>query len=259
VLSEGIEQTAGLLALGTARTLPLTWSIPAFGGPSLPVQLRIAMGVGLAVLCLPILASSPPSGGALAFTLLVAREVLVGVVMGLVVACMFRAAEAAGELTDVLRGAPTASYFSPTAEYRTSPLGALMLLFATVVFLEIGGVAHVAAALARSYEAIPLGSPSLGGHARTAMLLVATAAGKLIEAAVGLSAPAMVALLLTDIVFGVIGRAVPRLGFQGARTTLKALVGLGAVLVGLGSLELVLQRGFYGFIEMLGAVSGAGR
>jgi flagellar biosynthesis protein FliR len=259
MLSGGMEQTAGLLALGIARTLPLTWSIPAFGGPSLPVQLRLAIGVGLAVFSFPILDGSAPVDGALAFALLAAREVLVGVVMGLVVACMFRAAEVAGELTDILRGAATELSSSPAGEHRTSPLGALMLLFASVVFLEIGGVGHVVAALARSYEAFPLGPAALGGQTRTAALLATVAAGKLIEAAVGLAAPAMVALLLTDMVFGVIGRAVPRLGIQSIGTMTKALVGLGVVLVGLGSMDLAMQRGFHGFLELLGAVSGAGR
>lgn len=249
----------GLLALGVARSLPLTWSIPAFGGPSLPVQLRVAMAVGLSVFCLPILANTSVAGGALILTLLAAREVLVGITMGLVVACMFRAAEAAGELTDILRGAPTASSVSPTAGYRSSPLAALMLLFAAVVFLEIGGVGRVAAALARSYEAFPLGTPTLGEQTRTAALLVVVAAGKLIEAAIGLAAPAMVALLLTDITFGVIGRAVPRLGMQGGGTSAKALVGLGVVLVGLGGMDLALQRGFHGFFELLWAVLGARR
>jgi flagellar biosynthetic protein FliR len=134
-----------------------------------------------------------------------------------------------------------------------------MLLLATVVFFEIGGVGHVATALARSYEAFPLGAPPLGDPVRSAALLALVAAAKLIEAAVGLAAPAMVALMLTDIVLGVIGRAVPRLGIHGAGTTLKALVGLGVVLVGLGGMDLAMRRGFLGFFELLVAIAKAGR
>jgi type III secretory pathway component EscT len=63
-------------------------------------------------------------GGAVPWVLLVAREVMVGVVMGFVGACMFRAAEAAGQFTDVLRGASMAEVLSPTGEGKSSPLGA---------------------------------------------------------------------------------------------------------------------------------------
>ena len=145
-----IKETLGLVAVGAARTIPLAWSIPAFGGPSLPGQIRLAMGIGLAFLCLPVLAGRPPSTGAIMLGLLVAREVMVGVVMGFVCACMFRAAEAAGQFTDVLRGASLAQVLSPTGESRSSPLGALMLLLAVVAFFEIGGMAQVCSALVRS-------------------------------------------------------------------------------------------------------------
>jgi flagellar biosynthetic protein FliR len=257
---ENLEQSVGLLGLGAARTVPLAWSIPVFGGPNLPAQIRIGLGLGLSALCFPLLVASPPAGGAVAWALLATREVLVGVVMGFVCACMFRAAEAAGELTDVLRGANLAGALSPVGEGRTSPLGALMLLLAAVVFLEIGGIGRVVSALGRSYEAIPLGAPlALGERSHTAAMLVIVASAKLIEAAIGLCAPALVALLLADIVLGVIGRAVPSVPLYFVGMPLKALLGIGAVLLGLGGMDLAMQGGFRGFLELLQAAIRLGR
>ncbi len=258
--TSNLEHSLGLLALGAARTLPLAWSVPVFGGPALPSQLRVALGLGLAVLCAPALAMDAPPSAATLWVLLAAREALVGVVMGFVCACMFRAAEAAGELTDVLRGANLASTLVPAGERRTSPLGALLLLLASVVFLEIGGIGHVVAALGRSYEAIPLGSGlRFGERSHAAALLAIVASGKLIEAAIGLAAPAMVALLLADIVLGVVGRAVPRVPLYFVGMPLKALLGVGAVLLGLGGTDLAMQGGFRGFLELLAAASRFGR
>jgi flagellar biosynthetic protein FliR len=247
-----IEATARLLGLAAARTVPLTLSLPVLGGPALPMQLRLALGLGLAALCLPSLAVAPEAAGALGWGLLAAREVLVGVVMGFAVACVFRGAEAAGELTDVLRGGDLGSMPSPAGEGETRPLGALMLLLAAVVFLEIGGVGQVASALARSYEAIPLGVPMPGEFPRTAVVVAVIASGKLIEAAIGLAAPAVVALVLADVVFGMLGRAVPRLPFTLGRAPVKALLGLAVVLVGLGGTDLALQSGFRGLLGLLG-------
>lgn len=220
----------------------------------MPGQIRLAMGLGLSFLCLPVLSGGPLPAGAMVWGLLVAREVMVGVVMGFVCACMFRAAEAAGRFTDVLRGASMAQVLSPTGEGRSSPLGALMLLLATVVFFEIGGMAHVSSALVRSYEAIPLnlhtrlaGSP--GAMATVAMV----SSAKLIESAVGLCAPAVVALLLADILLGIVGRAVPQIPLYFVGMPLKALLGVGAVLFGLAGLDTALQFGFRGFFDLLGA------
>jgi flagellar biosynthesis protein FliR len=249
-----IKETLGLVAVGAARTIPIAWSIPAFGGPSLPGQIRLAMGIGLSFLCLPVLAGSHPAGGAVPWGLLIAREVVVGVVMGFVVACMFRAAEAAGQFTDVLRGASMAEALSPTGEGRSSPLGALMLLLAALVFFEIGGLVHVTSALVRSYEAIPLSIHERFAGTPRAMAVVAIAASaKLIEAAIGLCAPAVVALLLADILLGIVGRAVPQIPLYFVGMPLKALLGVGAVLLGLASLDAALQSGFRGFFNLLGA------
>ena len=247
----GLETTVQLLTLGAARAVPLVLAVPALGGPALPIQLRLALGLGLSVLCLPLLAASPVVMGSLAGMLLLVREALVGVVMGFVVACVFRAAEAAGELTDLLRGTAFASVTSPAGDGRSSPLGALLFLLASVVFLEIGGVGHVATALAHSYEAIPLAMPLHGEPARTAATLAIIASGKLIEAAIGLAAPAMVALLLAEVALGIIGRAVPRIPISTIGPSLRALLGLGAVLLAVGATDLALQRGFRGFFDLL--------
>jgi flagellar biosynthetic protein FliR len=246
-----LAETARLLGLGALRTVPLVLAVPVLGGPALPMQLRFALGLGMSVLCMPVLVASPDVPGSLAWALLAAREVLVGLVTGFVVACVFRAAQAAGELTDVLRGDHLTLAPSPTGDGHASPLGALLLLFASVVFLEIGGVGHVASALARSYEAIPLGMPIHAESARASATLAIVASGKLIEAAIGLAAPAMVALLLADIALGIIGRAVPRMSIHQVGKPLRALVGLGAVLLGLGATDLALQHGFRDFFDLL--------
>ena len=252
-----IKAALVLLAMGAARTIPLAWSVPAFGGPSLPGQIRVAMGIGLAFLCLPVLRGGPPLVGAVLWGLLVAREVMVGVVIGFVCACMFRAAEAAGQFTDVLRGANMAEVLSPTGEGRSSPLGALMLLLAAVVFFEMGGLVHVSSALVRSYEAIPLDTPVRFVVSPRAMAtVVMVASGKLIESAIGLCAPVVVALLLTDILLGIVGRAVPQIPIYFVGMPLKALLGVGAVLLGLAGLDTALNAGFRGFFDLLGSAFG---
>ncbi len=260
MLAPDIKSSLGLVAVGAARALPIAWSIPAFGGPSLPGLIRLAMGIGLSLFCLPILAGNPPVGGAVLWIVLVARETMVGVVMGLVCACMFRAAEAAGQFTDVLRGANMAEVFSPGSGERSSPLGTLMVLLSVVVFFGIGGPGQAISALVRSYEAIPIGVPMQFTGAPHVMAVVAIAASaKLIESAIGLCAPVIVSLLLADIVLGIVGRAVPGIPLYFVGMPLKALLGVGALLLGLAGVEVALESAFGGFLDLLGLASRLGR
>jgi len=83
LLLDGLDRTLLVVGLGAARTVPLTMSIPAFGGPHLAAPIRFGLGLALAGLCYPLLFPQLPHGGDWLWALMVAREVVVGVVMGL--------------------------------------------------------------------------------------------------------------------------------------------------------------------------------
>jgi flagellar biosynthetic protein FliR len=251
VTPDALELAVVAVGLGAARALPVAWMLPAFGGPHVPAQVRVAVGLALAVLCLPVLTGQVPRLGPLSWILLLGREVAVGVTLGFVGSLVFRAAEMAGRLTDILRGANLAEALDPTSGERTSPLGDVTLLLAVVIFLELGGPGHVAAALARSYEAVPVAAGVRpAGFAQAAGLALAASA-QMLEAALGLAAPALVALLLADLALGAVGRAAPQIPLYFVGMPLKALLGVGVVLVSVGALDQTLTAGFRGWAGLL--------
>jgi type III secretory pathway component EscT len=251
-----VQGLALVLALGAARTVPIVWLVPAFGGRALPFPVRLSIGLLLASFSLPQLMTG--AAGALlrspslaAWLLIAARELLTGATVGLVVSFFFRAAEAAGGLADVLRGASFAEVLAPDSGGRSSPTGALYLILATVIFLELGGIGRLCVALARSYEALPLGGgpPSAAGlQAQLQLVLVASA--KLIESAVGLAAPVIVSLLLADLALGVVGRVTPALPVYFAAMPVKAVLSVGIVLLGLGALDAALVAGWPAWLAL---------
>jgi flagellar biosynthetic protein FliR len=248
--------------LGAARTIPVTWLVPAFGGPPVGAPLRLGLGVVLALLALPrLLAGVDGAGlqqaGALLWLLVVAREIAIGTTVALVASFAFRAAEAAGRLGDVLRGAHLSEVLDPASAggERSTPMGVLYLLTATVIFLELGGLGRLAVALGRSYDAIPLGLTGTGGSLahglRGAAEVIIVASAKLVQSALGLVAPVMVALLLADLALGAIARAAPRLPIYFVGMPARALLGVGVVLVGLGALDAALVDGFADWFQLV--------
>jgi flagellar biosynthetic protein FliR len=245
------EISAAAVGLGAARTLPIAWMVPAFGGPNAPAPLRVGLGLGLAVLCLPRLAGQVPDAAPALWILLLAREAAVGLTLGFVASLIFRAAEGAGRLTDVLRGANLAEVISPVSGGRTSPLGELSALVAIVIFLELGGLGHLALALGRSYDAVPVAATATPVQLGRVVALVVSASGQMLEAAVGLAAPTLVALLLADLILGLVGRAAPQLPLYFVGMPLKALLGVGAALVAIATLDTALVAGFRGWTALV--------
>jgi type III secretory pathway component EscT len=246
-----LKELAIAWLLASARAVPVAWAIPAFGGVSLPAVIRLAMGLGLALLCLPNAGTPPPIGDTLVWGVLLAREILVGITLAFVCSCMFRAAESAGQLIDTVRGANLSSFQSPTSHEQQSPLALLMVLLAAVAFFQIGGPGHIGWALRRSYEAIPLawGRPML--DAQAAATAAVTASAKLIESAIGLSAPILVAALLADLILGVVGRTLSQVPVVSAGAPLKSVVVVAVLLIGLGGMQNGLQGVLRTFLGIL--------
>jgi type III secretion protein SpaR/YscT/HrcT len=255
-----LERWLWAMGVGLTRALPIVWMIPAFGGKNVPAQVRMGLGLALAALSLPhVMLSLPREGGPLFWMLLLAREGAVGFTVGFVGASVFRAAESAGKLIDILRGANMAEVLSPVAEERSSPLGDIFTLLVAVIFLELGGLPLVASAMARSYDAVPLDfTPMPASLAGAANLVIVTSA-KLLEATLALAAPAVVALLLADLVLGAVARMAPQIPVYFVGMPLKALAGVGIVLVGLGGLQSALYGSFGGWLNLVERAFGVWR
>ena len=246
------ERWLWAIGVGSIRTIPIVWLIPAFGGQNVPQQVRMGLGLALSALVLPqVLLSLPTGGSTLFWMILLAREAAVGLAVGFVAACVFRAAEVAGRLVDTLRGANMAEVLSPVTEGRSSPLGDIYLLLTVVIFLELGGIGRISLALARSYDAVPLDLERTGAGMASVATLVILTTGKLLESAIALCAPAIVALFLADLILGAIARMAPQIPVYFVGMPLKALAGVGIVFVTLGGLETALYGIFEGWAVLV--------
>lgn len=251
---DSVALTVGLAA---ARTVPVTWLVPALGGPRVAPGVRVGLGVLLAVLCLPVLTpavqtlTAAGGGGAVRWIIVAARELMVGATVGLAAGAVFRAAEAAGRLVDLGRGASAAGLMGPEGGGGRGATADLYLFVSTILFLELGGLRLMASALARSYEGIPLGGPAGGAALRSAVEVVLLATGRLLESAVVFAAPVLVAMVLADVTLALVVRLVPQVPLAAVALPAKALLGLGIVLVGLGALEAAWVAGFPSWMALV--------
>ncbi len=130
-------------ALAWARVTPALTLVPAFGLNALPAQTRAALGLALAVSIAPSLAPTELSAP---FAVALLLEAARGLPVALGAAGALWAAGMAGGLADNIRGARETQGL-PIVDEDTTPLGALLALLVSLLFLEGGGAARVASAL----------------------------------------------------------------------------------------------------------------
>jgi flagellar biosynthesis protein FliR len=226
----GEQQVIGFF-LVLARVSPLFLLAPLFSSKMIPARARSVIAVGLAIGIAPI-AVSAGDGAELAadvWTLggLVVKELLVGLGFSFALAALFAAVQVAGSVLDTLIGFSFGALVDPVTGTNGGVLNQLYALVGVMIFVVIDGDAWVIQGLARSYEAVPLASaPDIGTLVEGAQV----AFGGILGAAIQICAPVLLAVVLTDVAFGLVSKVMPQLNVFAVGFPAKVTVGL--VLVG---------------------------
>lgn len=233
--SREVFTTTVLVLLVLARVVPLVVFVPFFAGVTSSTSVRAVVSIAILAAVYP---SATAGVGVLGdsvelFLLLLAKEVVIGLSLGVLAAVGFHVLTMAGQLIDQVRGAE-ATTLDPLAGDVQSPLASFHLLLGVVLFLLVGGHRAFLTAVAGSYQLVPLAElPLAGTGVREGALALAQLFGAAFAGALMLAAPAVVALLAADLIIGLLGRTAP--GFASTLTgmPLRAALGLAMALFAL--------------------------
>jgi flagellar biosynthesis protein FliR len=225
----GEQQVIGFF-LVLARVSPLFLVAPLFSSKMIPARARSVIAVGLAIGIAPIAVNAGSADLATdVWTLggLVVKELLVGLGFAFALAALFAAVQVAGSVLDVLIGFSFGALVDPVSGANGGVLNQLYALVGVMIFVVIDGDAWVIQGLARSYEAVPLASaPEIGTLVEGAQMAFSGIFG----AAIQICAPVLLAVVLSDVAFGLISKVMPQLNVFAVGFPAKVTVGL--VLVG---------------------------
>jgi flagellar biosynthesis protein FliR len=217
------NQLAGFI-LVLARVTPLFMLAPPFSSPMVPPRVRGIIAVGISMGLAPIaLHGQHIPADPLAIAALIVEGLLVGLGFAFSFAVLFAAVETAGALADLGAGFSYGSLVDPVNGNQGGAISHVYSLVGIAVFLVIGGEAWVLRGLARTFQLVPLTSaPQIKALAEGAEQVFAT----VFTSAVEIAAPVLIALVITDVAFGVVSRVVPQLNVFAVGFPAKVAVAL---------------------------------
>lgn len=212
---------------------------PIFGVQLVPARARLALALAFTAVLAPTLAAPPPAALLTGpWFLMLFQQLAIGIALGFVLRLVFEAVVMGGELVSMSMGLSFAQMADPLRGTQTTTISQFFLIMATLLFLALDGHLALLELTARSFTLLPVGATGLG--AQDAWDLAAFG-GWVFLGGVQIALPAMTALLLVNLAFGVMARSAPTLNALAVGFPVALIFGLVILLFALptlrGSLE----------------------
>ena len=219
ITTEQIE----ILVFVFLRVSAIVVTMPIFGTGSAPARVKAGLSLMIALLVFPFVEITPPPTEVLTLVLRMIGEVMIGIIIGFAVRLIFAGVQLAGQLAGFMMGFAIVNVFDPLTSAQVSILAQVQYLFAVLLFLAVDGHHIFLGAITESYQLVyPLGFHFSGELVQ----VIAGLAGDIFTIAIKIGAPAVTALLIVDIGFGLIARTVPQMNILIVGFPVKIAVGL---------------------------------
>jgi len=241
-----------IFTLVLARTSTLLMTAPLFGSLALPRHVRALLAVTMSLLVTPVHlnTSLPPVDDILQLGRLLASEALVGLLLGLGINIMFSGVQVAGQIVSQLSGLSLADVFNPGFEEDVSVFSQLFYFITLAVFVAVGGHRIVTEALLETFAAAPPGHAALGNNFVEVLTAIITQSFAL---GIRAAAPLMVALLLSNLVLGLISRTLPQINVIAVGFSINSLLTLGVLFLSLGAVAWTFQEPTVDVLQQISA------
>ena len=204
------------------RVLSFLVTAPLFSRRNVPNLIKVGLGFVLSISALAAV-NTPFAGSTTELIYSLAAEVACGLVAGILCSWLFQSMQMGGQLMDQQAGFGTASLLDPGSATQSTLMANLIMYISILLFLELNGHHLLVLGIVRSFALVGPGEAVLGtGITFLALRTLLLAYVLLIRVAV----PVLVAVVLTDLTLGMVGRTVPQLNVLMLGLPIKAAVAM---------------------------------
>lgn len=213
---------------------------PIFSARSVPVRIRILLAFFVAWILLPIIPEPPKVDLISAEALVISiSQILIGLAMGFILQMVFSAFVLAGYSIATAMGLGFASMVDPQNGVQVPVISQAFLIMTTLVFLALNGHLVFIEVVTTSFQSMPIGSQFISQNDFWQLVLWGS---DMFAGAMLIALPAVAALLLVNLAFGVTSRAAPQLNIFAVGFPIMIMIGLAFIILTLPTITSHLSR-----------------
>lgn len=218
------------------RISGMVLAAPVFTQTGAPMRVRALITIALTVVIFPLMPDfAPPALWSAGWWLGIFAELALGITFGFVLRIAFEAVGLCGELVSLSVGLGFAQLADPMRGGSAPLMSRFYVMLATALFFALDGHLALIQITTDSFRHFEPGAARYSGE--QAMAVVGFA-GRAILAGTQLALPVMIAMLITNLAFGLIGRAAPALNLLTVGLPIVLVMGLALAIVTLPTILL---------------------
>lgn len=237
------------LVLVFARIGAALMVLPLFGEQSIPGRARLMFALAVTITVTPFLTPSLPGmpQSAVALTVLLVGEILIGIFLALLIRILFISLEVAGSSIVMQIGLSSATIFNPMISEQTSAVATFLGLVALVIMMQTDMHHMLLRGILDSYGLFAPGQGLIMGDASESITRVISQAFRV---GIQMTGPFFIVMMMINVALGLLSRLMPQLQVFFLAQPVQIILGFILLIVTLTSM-------MYVFVETIGvAVQG---
>lgn len=210
------------------RVSAMVATAPVFGTRSVPMKVKIMTALAITSVLVPILPVPEVNVFSPVAVLLIAQQILIGIIIGFTVQLVFSAVITGGQIVAMQMGLGFSLMVDPQNGAQSPVLSQFYILLVMLVFLAINGHLVLIEVLAESFKTMPIEARGLVANDFMQVVRWGT---NIFAGGLAIALPAIASLLVVNIAFGVMTRSAPQLNIFAIGFPITMLLGFVLVMV----------------------------
>ena len=207
------------------RIMSFIFVCPFFGGRQTPNMVKVGYGLLLSILLYGAVPFYPPNYNTVAgYTVIVLKEAMVGLLIGLAVNLCQQITAFAGSVVDMQIGLSMVSMMDPATEQQVTITGSLYSQYLTIALIVTGMYQYILKALVDSFTLIPINGAVINSD-RMLNVMVSFMRNYIV---IGfrICLPIFIITFITNVILGVLAKVSPQMNMFSVGIQIKIVVGL---------------------------------
>lgn len=210
------------------RVSAMVAAAPIFGTRSVPMKVKVMTAIAITSVLVPILPVPELDVFSPLAILVIAQQILIGLIIGFSVQLVFSAVITGGQIVAMQMGLGFSLMVDPQNGSQSPVLSQFYTVMVMLIYLSINGHLVLVEVLAESFKTMPI---SAQGLVAEDFMQVVRWGANIFAGGLAIALPAIASLLVVNIAFGVMTRSAPQLNIFAIGFPITMMLGFTLVMI----------------------------